>query len=129
MNAWQRASLLVTIIITVGGTLLNFVWPVLWRWMPFMNKLVFPDLNGVWKGKLASTWEDPATGVNSSPIKADIAIVQGLFETTVLLSTAESESSSTRCLLEYDRRAGIARLWYAYGNKARASVAACGIAS
>lgn len=124
MNGWQRGSLLATIIVTVGGTLLNFVWPVLWRWMPFLNKVVFPNMNGVWKGKLASTWIEPETGLNPSPIKAEITIVQGLFETTVLLATSESESSSSRCLLEYDRRAGVARLWYAYGNKARAGIAA-----
>lgn len=32
------------------------LWRWLWRWIPALNRLVYPDLNGTWRGTLASNW-------------------------------------------------------------------------
>ena len=32
------------------------LWRLVWSWRPELNRLAFPDLNGVWKGSTCSNW-------------------------------------------------------------------------
>lgn len=91
--------------------------------MPFLQKQVFPDLNGIWKGTLVSTWIDPGTGQPKPPIPTEITIRQKLFgTTTVTLKTGESRSYSTRAFFEAFRETRRYRIWYSYNNEPLAHV-------
>src|SRR5215203_891812 len=47
-------------LVVVG--LANLSWRWFWREIPWLQSHVFPDLNGIWEGKLSSTWINPDTG-------------------------------------------------------------------
>jgi hypothetical protein len=96
------------------------LWRPIWERFPFLQRLTFPDLNGKWTGTLISTWVDPATGQPKPPISVTITIRQTLLYTTVLLSTAESTSHSTRAVLESHRDIGLVKIWYSYNNDPKA---------
>ena len=113
-------SLTVTV---VGGMLtliLNRLWPWIWRTFPNIQRHTFPDLNGIWEGQLISTWVDPTTALQTPPIDAVITIRQNLFSTSITLKTTESNSRSTRSILEAFRDIGKFRIWYSYNNDPQA---------
>lgn len=110
--------LISAVLVPVAGQL----WRPLWRRFPALGTTIFPDLNGEWDGVLKSTWVNPSTGETPGPIPIKVWIRQGLFTTTVKLSTKESTSFSTRCLLEADPDAGRFRIWYSYDNEPKAEV-------
>ena len=56
------------------------------------------------------------------PISAEITIRQRLFASSVSLKTGESESHSTRCVLERLPEIGRFRIWYSYNNDPLAQV-------
>jgi len=117
---------LLSLAITVVGTVLvlgaEASWRWIWRRLPMLGRKAFPDLNGKWAGTLISTWINPETGQALQPIPAEITIRQRLFATTVSLKTAESESHSTRCILERLPDIGRFRIWYSYNNDQLAQV-------
>ena len=115
-SMWKCATFAATVIGSVLVLAGELIWRWLWRKIPLLQTKAFPDLNGVWKGHLVSTWIDPATGQQKPPIPTEITIRQKLFSTSVTLMTGESKSHSTRCFLEpfYDRRTY--RIWYSYNN-------------
>jgi hypothetical protein len=115
-SMWKSASFAATIIGSVLILTGELIWRWLWRKIPLLQIRVFPDLNGLWKGNLVSTWIDPATGEAKPPIPTEITIRQKLFSTSVTLKMGESQSHSTRCILEpfYERRTY--RVWYSYNN-------------
>ncbi len=115
-------SLAVAGITTVGAFALERSWRRVWERFPWLGQRTFPDLNGVWKGTLISTWTDPESEMAPDPISVEITIRQGLFSTHVSLATNESKSHSTRCILEpvYDTRRY--RIWYSYSNEPRAQM-------
>ncbi|GEO17873.1 Cap15 family cyclic dinucleotide receptor domain-containing protein [Microvirga aerophila] len=117
---FRQASFIVTIITGVLVLAANWAWPLLWRMIPALGRTLFPDLNGVWQGKLVSTWVDPATGEVMPPIDATITIRQTLFTTHVSLKTGESTSHSTRAFLERFAETQRFRIWYSYNNDAQA---------
>lgn len=119
---WKWASLAVTIVVLVLGTLLQACWRPIWRRFPEFGRRLFPDLNGVWEGQLVSTWKNPETGESPPPIPTTVTINQTLFTTSISLQTGESRSYSTRCLLERMPEAGVARVWYSYDNQPNAEV-------
>lgn len=118
----KTVSLTVTILTVVSGFSLEWTWRRIWAKFPTIGLRTFPDLNGVWKGTLVSTWIDPETGAAPPPIPAEIRIRQGLFSTNVSLATAESKSHSTRSFLEPFYETRRFRIWYSYNNDPRAQV-------
>lgn len=61
LNGIFDASLRITSIPAIGWVLLNAllfnpVWRFVWKKIPKLQKLVFPDLNGKWKVELYSNW-------------------------------------------------------------------------
>lgn len=97
--------------------LFNATWRWFWRKVPTLGRLVFPDLTGRWEGTLISTYIDPATNQPLPPIGVIVWIRQTLFKTTVRLKTVESESFSTRAILEPAGERGCYRVWYTYNNE------------
>ncbi|CAN7344008.1 hypothetical protein LJR231_001952 [Phyllobacterium sp. LjRoot231] len=119
---FKLLSLTVTV---VGGMLtlvLNKLWPWIWRTFPNIQKSTFPDLNGTWEGHLIPTWVDPTTALQTPPIVAVITIRQNLFSTSITLKTTESNSRSTRSILEAFRDIGKFRIWYSYNNDPQAQI-------
>lgn len=117
---------LLSLAVTVVGTGLVLAAEACWRWVwrraPVLGRKAFPDLNGKWTGTLASTWVNPETKQTLPPIPAEITIRQRLFATSVSLKTGESESHSTRCVLERLPDIGRFRVWYSYNNDPVAQV-------
>ncbi len=113
-------SLSVTIVGSVLTWMANAFWRQLWRKIPALGKMLFPDLNGVWTGHLISTWKKQGTDEALPPIPATVTIRQGLFSTTVSLKTGESMSHSTRTFLEPFRDTNRYRVWYSYNNDPQA---------
>ncbi|PJI38974.1 hypothetical protein [Ferrovibrio sp.] len=122
LSPWRLVSLITSIIIVGLGGAARLFWRTLWRWFPKLNRWVFPDLNGVWTGKLVSTWADPVTKASPPPIDCTITIRQALFDINVSLKTGESRSSSSRESLQAFRDTGCYRIWYGYHNNPQASV-------
>ncbi len=50
------AGILVFAATIFGGSYYYAPWRVFWRLIPSLNKIVFPDLNGVWIGSTSSNW-------------------------------------------------------------------------
>jgi hypothetical protein len=119
-NNIKFTSLFVFIIGGVFAGIAEIAWRPLWRRFPLLQRRTFPDLSGNWSGTLVSTWVDPATGSPKPPIPTKIVIRQGLFSTSVSLSTGESTSHSTRSFLEPFRDTGRFRIWYSYNNDPQA---------
>jgi hypothetical protein len=113
----KLASLTALIVGSAATGIVSLTWRPLWRLVPLLGRVVFPDLNGRWHGELFSTWSSPDTQVTPSPIKTTIWIRQGLFNTSVRLQTDESESFSTRAFLEPARDSACFRIWYTYDNE------------
>jgi hypothetical protein len=115
-STWQSISFAVTVVGTILVVLADWLWPRLWRQFPLLQKIIFPDLNGVWKGEMISTWVDPETGQPKPPIPTTITIRQSLFSTNVLLRTGESKSHSTRSFLERSPGTDSFKIWYTYNS-------------
>lgn len=118
---------LVAALVFVIGTFLAFIFNQVWRWLwrrlPFLNRVFFPDLNGVWIGHLKSTWIDPETGKPKSPIASTITIRQSLFDISIKQKTGESDSYSLIVIPEAIPKADRYRLWYSYSNRPKAEFA------
>jgi hypothetical protein len=113
-----RWSMAAATVVGACGILLASVWRWVWRAFPILDRAVFPDLNGVWKGEIDTTWDAGKKG-GGTKRKVTMTINQGLFATSVMLQSGESISYSTRCLLERHPEAGRFRLWYSYDNAPR----------
>lgn len=115
-------SLVATIIGTFFVVIANFIWRRLWRALPILSRMFFPDLNGTWEGFLQTTWVDPATNEVPPPIATTVTIRQSILSISVKQRTEESVSWATRVIPEADTDADRYRLWYSYSNKPKAAV-------
>ena len=117
-------SLVVSIIGVILASVANLLWPRIWRWIPAIERVTFPDLSGTWEGRITTTW----TGANGEsvpdPIPVTVWITQSLLSIAVRLQTGEAVSHSTWCNLEVDRGAGVYRLVYSYDNRPAATARA-----
>lgn len=82
----------------------------LWKLKFFKGWLVkIPDLNGVWKGELYSTW-------NNTNIATELEIKQSLFKMSCKIRTLESESISISSDFLIDEDNQKQQLTYTYVN-------------
>lgn len=110
---WIAACLWAVLLIAQGVTVsLDFFRPVqivlaalvlllaifdrwAWRWHVLHPWFVpVPDLRGMWKAELTSTWVDPETRGPVAPIEAYLVIRQTFSSIKLRLITRESESQS-----------------------------------
>lgn len=115
-------SLAATVIGTVLLAVANWIWRGVWRRLPILNRVFFPDLNGVWEGTLQTTWVDPETKATPGPIPTRITIRQGIVAISIRQKTAESTSYSGTVVPEAQPEADRYRLWYSYSNQPRREV-------
>lgn len=82
-----------------------------WKWKIFKGWFVqIPDLNGLWRGTLNSTWE------GSKTIKVNLKIKQSLFKISCVMFTDESKSESIACDYIIDEDNQKNKLTYTYLN-------------
>lgn len=81
-----------------------------------------PDIRGTWRGRLASNWVNPETGVRIDPDPEVYLVVRQTFwSVTANLITKESKSCSTTATIE-DDGCGQYQFVAQYRNTPRASV-------
>lgn len=112
---FQFVSVAVTILVVGVAYFAERIWLWLTKFSVIQRK-TFPNLNGVWKGDLHSTWKDPITGESPGPIPATFTIKQGLYSVHVSVTTEKAGSVSTRWFLEPDYQLGRFRIWYSYSH-------------
>jgi hypothetical protein len=100
-----------------GATVLSLVllgfiyfgWKYLWKMMPFLNKLLFPDLNGEWDMKIHWSWGDK-TGI----AQATAHIKQDFLKMSMEVNSEDSDSSTLIAKPHKDPESGRAILYYMY---------------
>lgn len=85
----KSASIGITLT-TVVITLLNYIWPFIWKLCPSLNEKIFPNLSGKWK--IDIKWEDKE-GRKGIAI-AECNIKQSLFKITISIENDSSYSST-----------------------------------
>lgn len=100
-------------IIVSAWSIITFIFvKFTWKWKIFYKWLVrIPNLNGLWSGKIQSTYQD------GKQIDAELEIVQTLFEVKCILTTEESRSSSISCDFILDSDTLNDKLSYVYRNE------------
>jgi len=91
-----------------------------WRWRIFQGWLIpFPYLEGTWRGRIVSTWTDPATGLVPPAVEALLVIRHSFDSISCTLFTAESESLSNAAGLQLEAGSDRKVLSYNYSNVPR----------
>jgi hypothetical protein len=113
---WEAARRIPEVVVIYG--LLYFVFTKwLWRLKVFQGWLIpFPDLEGTWRGTLASTWVDPETGMAIDPIPVVVAIRQSFSGLSCSMYTKESTSTSIASSFHMDEESGVGWIAYVYTN-------------
>ena len=123
-GAYPHIEKMVRLISAVVATDLIAWWIFarwLWRWRIFRNWLVlFPDLNGTWKGHLTSSY--PTASETSKTIPVTLTIKQTLLSIKCTQRSSESASYSYGETFQIDNDSGIRRLVYCYSNSPKARV-------
>ena len=99
---------------------LVFYWlfvGILWKLPIFRNWLVlYPNLNGTWKGEIRTTWTDPETGERPGPIPATLTIKQSFLNISCIMRTAEMTSRSLTSGFVLDKENQLERIVYTYDS-------------
>ena len=110
-------------VITIDMVLYWFFVKWIWKWQKLQGWLVpFPNLNGAWKGRLKSLWQDPQTGKGVADVDIILSIKQTLLAVNCVMKTAESESKSYVASFLINSDTGQKQLVYSYFNKPKPSV-------
>lgn len=87
----------------------TYLWRPLWKLIPLLPSLIFPDLNGIWEGRIIF---ESSTG--ETKLKAKARIRQSLWSIHIDLY---SETSKSHTLVAYPTsEAGNQVLYYVYHN-------------
>jgi hypothetical protein len=119
----QFTGIIVFVVGTVCLAAFNWAWRWIWKKVPVLEKIIFPDLNGTWDCSIQTNWKDPKTNVSPGPIDATVWIRQSLLTITVRQQTKESPSWSTRMFPYADVASDRYLLWFSYDNRPHANVA------
>ncbi|MDG1417579.1 MAG: hypothetical protein P8P99_07255 [Maricaulis sp.] len=102
--------------ITVAGITLWGFDRFIWHWAIFRGRLTYvPDLRGVWRVTINSTWIDPATNEPVKPIQAFAQIDQTASTFCLRTFTPESRSQTTAFSFTLDQ--GVFKIAIVYENK------------
>lgn len=122
LSPLKLAFLIIFFLGIVAVSLANWVWRPIWRRFPILGQLLFPDLNGTWKGMLQTTWQD-AQEITSAPVETTILIRQNLFRFHVQQMTNDSSSWSSQVFLEAQPETYSYRLRYLCDNRQGSALA------
>jgi len=106
---------------SIAALALMFVPYVAWRWVPGLQRIVFPYLGGEWEGQLQF---EGRRGAGTREIT--LTINHSLLKIALILDSAESTSRTL--VVHADRDAGINRdrLYYVYINERKEGVVGAG---
>jgi hypothetical protein len=100
-----------------GATILQFSlmawfylgWRTVWRRFPALNRLLFPDIAGVWKIKI--NWQ--GLGQNGV-VHAEATIKQDFLRISMEVRSPDSDSQTLLALPKRDPESGVSLLFYIY---------------
>lgn len=107
----------VDLLIITGFSLWFWKFPIFKGWL-----VVFPNLNGTWKGTIHTTWVDPETGNRPAPIPAILTIKQSFFKISCIMRTGEMTSRSLVASFILDDENQLKRLFYSYDSNPKQTV-------
>lgn len=119
-SAWTPAGLirLLPTVVSVDAVILFVFSAWVWRWRILRNWLVLvPDLRGTWRGEVQSTYVDPETGLQASPIAVIATVEQSLFSVSCVFITAEMTSHSYAAGFHIDRQQQVLQFCYSYTSR------------
>lgn len=89
----------------------SFGWRSLWKKLPALNKLIFPDLNGTWDMTINWEWNG-----NSGKANATAIIKQNFLSISMEVESGQSDSESLLAKAKKDPESGRPILYYIYRN-------------
>lgn len=100
-----------------GGTILNIIvlglfywgWRKIWGVLPFLNRLLFPDLNGEWDMTIHYR-----SGTNSGEVRAKAIIRQNWLSMSMEVLSKDSNSQTLAMVPKKDPESGRAQIFYFY---------------
>ncbi|MEO0790660.1 MAG: hypothetical protein AAFY36_18490 [Bacteroidota bacterium] len=108
---------LVPVVATADGILWFIFVQWLWKWSLLQGWLVvFPNLNGTWKGCIQTDWKDE-NGDTPAPIPAILTIKQSFRRVSGVMRTGEMQSFSYAEGFRIDEDAQIRRFCYSYTSR------------
>lgn len=114
---------LISIVATVDGIFIWLFIKYIWKWGILYDWLVpVPDLNGIWKGNLISTWKDPKTNQQINPIPITLTIKQSFLLIHCVMTTQDIKSESFVCGFDIDKDKQKLKLLYSYDGNPRLAV-------
>ncbi|NBF01729.1 hypothetical protein GV819_05435 [Pseudomonas sp. Fl5BN2] len=84
-------------------------WRKIWKLVPALNRLLFPDLNGQWLATI--DWNMDA---KSGQAKGKVHIIQDFFKISLEVVTDSSESNTQAVIVKRDPESGRPILHYVY---------------
>jgi hypothetical protein len=87
------------------------LWRMLWRWVPILADIYFPDINGIWEGKIV--FKDNKTGKDVR-LNARARIKQSLW--TIYIDLASTTSNSHTLVAYPTNSSGNQTLYYVFHN-------------
>jgi hypothetical protein len=92
-----------------------FLWRWLWKRLPFLNKSVFPDLNGRWEMRINYTIPDEKSGaLLDKSAFVDAYITQSLFTLSIVGHSKDSSSETLSVQPMKDPTSNILKLYYVF---------------
>lgn len=95
----------------------------MWKWRIFQGWLVpYPNLEGTWRGTVASNWVNPETGQQIAPLTVTMVIKQSFSKVSCTVYTAESKSYSTSATITQYEDSEQLFLDFNYTNRSKAVI-------
>ena len=113
----------ISMVVAIDIFLITIFTKWTWKYKIFQNWLVvFPDLNGSWKGFIYSNWINPDTNKKPDPIPVMLNIKQSFFNINCKMITEEMESYSYAEGFIIDSDKQIKNLAYSYTSNPKSSL-------
>lgn len=105
----RYVSFSITILDVIAFLISVYFWRWLWKLIPVFSEIYFPDINGIWLGKLIFDAD-----LEEKELDAKVRIKQNLFNININLCSTTSKSYT---LVAYPRlESGDHKLYYVYHN-------------
>jgi hypothetical protein len=89
--------------------LFYFGWRHLWRWIPILNRILFPDIGGEWNIEIH--WRRQGNG---GVVKAEATLKQDFLRVSMEVRSSDSDSQTLIAQPKKDSESGRPLLYYVY---------------